>query len=164
MAEIDIRDNQSGCLGSTRKNLAKAVANEGTAPERGGAFLADAIDSAHYYVVGHSVAALNGLPRMLPIPLDGWDVSDPADGGRVKNDLSASEGEGASGFWKPLIVADEHSDLSEAEVEDFESLVALLKVIALEESWIVRDVNLAIGATQLSLRVDDHSRVKKLAR
>jgi hypothetical protein len=163
MAEIDIRDNQSGCLGSTREDLAKAVANERAPPECGGAFLADSIDRAHYYVVGDSVTALNGLPRMLPIPLNGWDVSYSADGGRVKNDLSAGEGEGASGFGKPLIVADEHSDLGEAEVEDFESLVALLKVVALKEGWVVRDVNLAIGATQLSLRVNDHSRVEKLA-
>src|SRR5207237_8906295 len=83
----------------------------------------------------------------------------PADGGRVDEELRARKRRQARGFGKPLIPADERAHLAVARLVRVEAEVARREVEFFVVERIVRNVHLAILARDAPVRVYDDGRV-----
>ena len=70
MLKVDVRHNKPGSFGAAGKDLPKAIADEGPAPERRGAFGPNTVNCTHHDVVSYCMADLYALPGMLPIALE----------------------------------------------------------------------------------------------
>src|SRR5262249_19210692 len=125
-----------------------------------GSLMTDPIDSRDVDAIGDRVRSLNRLPstRLGGAKL-GLLCRMPADRRGIKENLRSFEGCQTSGFWVPLVPADQCPHAGERCVEHFEAKVAGGEVVLLVVKGVVGYVHLSIAAAKRSVAVKDDARV-----
>ena len=146
--------------GSLGEDLTKRIAGKGGAPEIQIIFPTRAVDGEDEDAVGDGVAPLHGLPgaalNLVELARFG---SGQADGGGVDEDLGPAQGHEARGFRVPLVPANENAEFADRGGDREEAGVARCKVELFAETGVVRDVHLAVGAQDGTVRAEDHGGV-----
>jgi hypothetical protein len=160
--QIHVRHENAAALSARLRDLlSQMVGDERSAVEpEAGAFVffqADAVGRHHGQDVGRRVTAHDVLPVLQRGGVGPVDVG--SDGGRVKQDLRALEGQDARGLGEPLVPADQGPDTAMAGLPDVEAGVAGIEIVLFGIAGGVGNVGLAIGAEIGAARVDHDERI-----
>src|SRR5438270_1818666 len=148
-----------------RKNFAAWRADETLPPEfnpvtSGRRFVTDPIRRRNEAAIRNGVAAHHRLPcRKLRSTEYRFFSTMPANGGGIKQDLSAPKGGQARRFGIPLIPANADAKVSPLRFPAVEAEVARGEIEFLIVTGIIRNVHFAILTKNLSARIDDHGGV-----
>jgi len=142
--------------GGLGDQFAVGICDERAAPELGVVLGAGAVDGGEVAAVGDGVAALHGFPcAVLGRAEGGFFLGQPADGGRVNEDLSAAQRHQAGSFRIPLVPANQDADFSKFRVPNRPSAIAGGEVKFLFECGILRDVGFPIESHQRAVGIVD---------
>ncbi|KAF5028225.1 hypothetical protein DSECCO2_661300 [anaerobic digester metagenome] len=161
--EVDL-DDEDFLTGLARpgEDVPERIGDKRTPEEPEIPLVTHTVDGGDVDAVCDRVAALHRLPRLAPVALGRLFARDPANGGRVEDELRAHERNRPRGFREPLVVADEHGDPAVPGIVD-PVAVPGQKIDLLVEERIVGDVHLPVGREQPSIGVDHHGGVVVLA-
>ncbi len=147
-----------------RDDDAKRIGHKRMSPKlevvSGRAFETDAIHRRDVDAVRDGVRALDRLPRReLGGAMLGLLVRVPANGGGIKQHVSALHRRQPRRLGIPLVPTDQHADAPERRVEIAEAQIARSEIELLVVQRIVRDVHLAVQAQQRAVGVQHGSGV-----
>src|SRR6266487_2826135 len=123
------------------------------------ALVADAIGDSDVAAIGHGVASLDELPRLVLVgAVCRFFTRMPADGSRVEKNLRPLQRRQPRALRIPLVPANQHADLAVAGLPRAETQITGREIKLLVVKRIVRDVHLPVRAEQRTVCVNDGGR------
>ena len=132
-------------------------------PRTLGSLHAYAVHGGNMDSVCDGVGALHRFPGFVPVAVFALVAFDVSYGSRVEDDLSSLKRVDSRGFWKPLIIANEHAYTSVSGFVRLVTRVSGFKIVFFIEEGVIGNVDFAVYPQDFSVCVNRDGGVVELA-